>query len=345
VGRELSWGLPLTIHELRRWRARALRIPSSDVRQVALLALDRKRANTHGAALFAVIPQKRSRALLRLLTTYQVLWDFLDSLSETWHGLTPADILHLHHALVNAIDSREPIRDYYARLGLPDDGGYLRSLVEACRGCCRALPSFHKVAPILHTEAKRIGVQAINHATEPAQIPLALRAWVTREYPGAHEVAWFEIAAAAGANLAIYALFALAAETRCSTECIEKTYHAYFPWTGALATMLDGFVDQFDDAQHGEHCYVTYYQSPDDATTQISRLVRRCLAETHFLENSERHTIVAASMVAMYLSRDSARTPLLSKASQQMAQAGGSLTCALLPVLRLWRVANKTSAS
>jgi tetraprenyl-beta-curcumene synthase len=310
-----------------------------------LLALDHKRGNTHGAALFSVLPQGRSRPLLRLLTTYQVLWDFLDSLSEAWRGLTTDDTLHLHLALLDAVDPARPLRDYYAPLSLPDDGGYLRSLVETCRGCCRALPSFHQVAPVLRTEAKRIGVQALNHAAEPTHVPFALRDWVTREYPGTHEVTWFELAAAGGANLAIYALFALAAEASCPSDRIEDTYHAYFPWTGALATMLDGFVDQFDDARNGEHCYVAYYQSPDDATIQISRLVRRCLSETHSLKNSERHTLVAAAMVAMYLSRDSARTPSLSTASQQMAQAGGSLTRALLPVLRLWRVANKTRAS
>ena len=329
---------------MRRWRARALRIPARPIRQVALLALDRKRGNTQGAALFSVIPRKRSRPLLRLLTTYQVLWDFLDSLSESWRELAPSDTLQLHLALVDAVNPSGPIRDYYAKLGLPDDGGYLRSLVEACRSCCRALPSFNKVAPILYKEAERIGVQAINHATEPAQIPLALRNWVAREYPGAHEVSWFELAAAAGANIAIYALFALAADTRCSIDRVEDTYRAYFPWSGALATMLDGFVDQFDDAHHGDHCYLAYYRSPDDATRHISRLVRRCLSETHSLKDGERHTLVAASMVAMYLSRDSARTSALSAATRQVANAGGSLTCALLPVLRLWRVANKARA-
>jgi hypothetical protein len=109
--------------------------------------------------------------------------------------------------------------------------------------------------------------------------------------------------------------------------------------------MLDGFVDQFDDARDEEHCYVDFYESLDDATTQISRLVRRCLSETHSLTDGERHTLVAAAMVAMYLSRDSARASSLSTASQQIAHAGGALTCGLLPVLRLWRVANKTRAS
>jgi tetraprenyl-beta-curcumene synthase len=328
---------------LRRWRTRAFGIPASAVRQVALQALDRKLGNTHGAALFSVIPRQRSRALLRLLTTYQVLWDFLDSFSETWRG-TPDETLHLHLALVDAVNPGGPIRDYYAPFADASDGGYLRSLVEACRDCCLALPSFHSVAPILRREAGRVGVQAINHAAAP-DTATALEAWVNREYPDPHELAWFEIAAAAGANLAIYALFALAAESDCPSGRIEATYRAYFPWAGALATMLDAFVDQFDDARDGEHCYLAYYSSPDEATAGIGRLLRRCLSETHSLADSERHILVATSMVAMYLSRDSARAPTLNTASKHLARQGGSLTRALLPVLRVWRLATNSRAT
>jgi tetraprenyl-beta-curcumene synthase len=295
--------------------------------------------------MFSVIPRKRSRPLLRLLTTYQVLWDFLDSLSEKWPGLGPDDTERLHLALADAVTIGGPLREYYGSLVVVDDGGYLSSLVETCRECCLALPSFHDVAPLLHKEAARISVQVINHAAEREQRPLSLQAWVASEYPGRHEVAWFEVAAAAGANIAIYALFALAAEQGCSSKRIEDTYSTYFPWGGALATMLDSFVDQFDDARDGTHSYIAYYTSPDEATERISRLLRRCLSETHGLNNGERHTLVAASMVAMYLSRDSARSIPLSMASQQLARAGGSLTRVLLPIARLWRIANKTRAS
>ncbi|MHB8241950.1 MAG: DUF2600 family protein [Solirubrobacteraceae bacterium] len=345
VARELGWGIPRAISDLRAWRARALHIPDQSVRTGALVALDSKRGNTHGAALFSVIPQRRSPALLRLLITYQVLWDFLDSLSETWPGLALDDTLHLHSALVDALTPANPLRDYLQPLASPDDGGYLASLVETCRECCRELPSFPSVAALLHEEAQRIGVQAINHAAEPSRIRAALQGWVEIEYPGRHEVAWFELAAAAGANIAIYALLALAAEDGCSVELIAATYSAYFPWAGTLATMLDSFVDQFDDARDGVHCYMAYYQSPNEAASRLSYLVRRCLSETHRLPDGERHTLVASSMVAMYLSRGSALTPPLRVSSRELVRAGGSLTVALLPILRCWRVANKSRMS
>jgi hypothetical protein len=43
-------------------------------------------------------------------------------------------------------------------------------------------------------------------------------------------------------------------------------------------------------------------------------------------------------MVAMYLSKDSARASAGRDTTRGFAQAGGSLTGILLPILRLWRI-------
>jgi len=223
--RELVWGLPVVVHELRRWRRRALRIPDFALRRDALIALDRKRGNTHGAAFFSVLPRVRSRSLLRLLVTYQVMWDFLDSVSETGVVAGQDHCMQLHRALVDALDPDREIPEYYATHSGCRDGGYLRAMVETCRRCCCDLPSFHKVRPLLLREASHINVQAINHNLDEVRRELALRNWIAREYPGDHEVSWFELAGAAGANLAIYALFALASEPHCSgkdSRCSDR---------------------------------------------------------------------------------------------------------------------------
>jgi tetraprenyl-beta-curcumene synthase len=338
VTRELVWGRPLVVRELRRWRARARQIPDVRLRQVALVALDHKRGNTHGAAMFSVLPRVRSRSLLRLLVTYQVMWDFLDSVGEAGVAAGHASGSQLDLALVDALACARSIPNYYEPPLWRDDGGYLRAMVATCHHCCSELPSFHKVRPLLLREATRINVQAINHNLDPARRETELRHWVAREYPDNHDVSWFELAAAAGANLAIYALFVLASEPHCTSAEIDTAYNAYFPWTSAVATMLDSFVDQADDRANGDHCYVAYYQTAEQATSAIARLVRRCLAETHTLRNGEGHTLIAACMVAMYLSRDSARALALRDRTQQIADAGGSLTRVLLPILRLWRI-------
>jgi tetraprenyl-beta-curcumene synthase len=345
VTRELSWGLPRVVCELREWRARALEIPEEVIRRDALNALDHKRGNTHGAALFSVLPDARSSGLLRLLVTYQVMWDFLDCVSESGAEAGQTNGLRLHSALVDALDPSRPIRDYYALHPWRNDGGYLRALVEGCRQCCRELPSYQVVKPVLLREATRANVQAINHDLDPVRRETALRCWVAHEYPNRGDVSWFELAGAAGAGLAIYALFVLASEPLSTDADVDRAYHAYFPWTSALATMLDSFVDQADDQANGDHCYVAYYKTAEEATCRIERLTRRCLRETRALGNSEGHTLIAACMIAMYLSRESARTRPMRLGARRITRAGGSLTRTLLPILRLWRIANRQSAT
>jgi tetraprenyl-beta-curcumene synthase len=289
--------------------------------------------------MFWTLPGARSCALLRLLVTYQILWDYLDSIGE--HGATAgqANALRLHLALVDALDPERPISDYYRYHPSSDDGGYLRALVLACRQCCLLLPSFQRVRPLLIREAARVNVQAINHDFNAARRETALREWVAREFPSDYEVQWFELAAAAGANLAIYALFALAANSACEDQGIANTHRAYFPWTGALATMLDSFVDETEDITNGDQCYVAYYRTPELATQHIARLIQRCFHEAHMLRNAEGHKLLAACMVAMYLSKDSARTTDMRARTRHLINAGGSLTKFLVPILRAWRTA------
>jgi hypothetical protein len=44
-------------------------------------------------------------------------------------------------------------------------------------------------------------------------------------------------------------------------------------------------------------------------------------------------------MIAMYLSKDTARTPQLRAGTKTFIKAGGTLTRLLLPILRVWRAA------
>jgi tetraprenyl-beta-curcumene synthase len=343
--RELVWGLRAVARELRAWSTRAAQIPDTPIRKDALSSLERKRGNTDGAALFWTIPRVRSPVLLKLLVTYQVMWDFLDSTSETGAAGGLENGLQLHLALVDAVDCNRRISDYYRHHLCKDDGGYLRSLVEACRECSACLPSFETVRPLLVREAHRASVQAINHDPDPRRRDAALREWVAREWPGDHEVGWFELAAAAGAGISIYALFALATHPHCSDTHIASVYGAYFPWASALATMLDSYVDQDQDAANGDHVYIEHYASLTLANLGIRRLIRRSLTQAGALPDGERHALVIACMIAMYLSKDSALSAHRRSATKGLLDVSGSLTKLLLPILWLWRTAYGQRAS
>jgi tetraprenyl-beta-curcumene synthase len=103
--------------------------------------------------------------------------------------------------------------------------------------------------------------------------------------------------------------------------------------------MLDSHVDEVEDVAAGGQCYVAYYRSSELATQRMVRLLQRCLYEVGALRNSKRHTLLVGCMVAMYLSKDSARTRETRARTMRLLSAGGSLTKILLPILRAWRIA------
>ncbi|HYM56291.1 MAG TPA: DUF2600 family protein [Solirubrobacteraceae bacterium] len=337
--RELLWGLPAVSSEIHRWQGCALRIPDEPIRADALDALAHKRTHAHGAALFWILPHRRNHDLLRLLVAYEIIWDFLDNVSERAAAQGQTDGRQLHMAIAEAVDPKAPISDYYGQQPSREDGGYLRSLVEACRESCSLLPSYQLVRDLAVSEARRAQVLAINHDPHPTRRDASLEQWVTDECPGEQPASWWELSGAASAPLTIHVLLALAAEPGCSERDIAQAYAAYFPWISATTTMLDSYVDQVEDIENGDHSYVAHYPDCDSAIRAIRALVQRSVSEARSLPNGHKHAVIASAMIAMYLAKDSARAPELCGGTSAFIRAGGSLTRLLHPVLRAWRIA------
>jgi tetraprenyl-beta-curcumene synthase len=333
------WGLPAISREIRRWRRRALAIPDAPIREDALSSIERKRGHTDGAALFWILPRRRNLELLRLLVTYEMIWDFLDTVNEHGANRGQANGRQLHLALVEALDPSRAISDYYQHHPWREDGGYLRALVETCRRGCGALPSYPRIRSLVVREAKRAQVLALNHDLDPACRDASLRRWAEREFDGRREASWFELSGAASASLTVHVLLALAAEPACTEHEIDRACAAYFPWLSLATTMLDSYVDQVEDEASGDHSYIAHYASPAVAARRVCEIVERAARECRRLRNGHRHAVIASCMVAMYLSRDSARTPSMRASTDRFVAAGGSLTRVLLPILRLWRIA------
>jgi tetraprenyl-beta-curcumene synthase len=345
AARELTWGLCACSRELTRWRKRAVRMPEGPLRTDALDALLRKRGQSDGAALFSILPRSRNRSYLRLLVAYQVIWDYLDSVNERGAHAGIANGRQLHLALFDALDPDSPKRDYYAYGPWRDDGGYLQALVDTCRHCCKRLPSYDRVRGLVLRDALRAQVLALNHDIDPHRRDRSLRQWADVEFPGGHDANWWELTGAASAGLPTFALLALACDPDPTDQEIEQTHAAYFPWASAVACMLDSYADQAEDAQRGGHSYLEHYPSTEDGIAGTCRLVHHSLCELDVLENSGKHMVILCSMVALYLSKSSARAPEMRAFSDRIARAGGSLSRTLIPVLGLWRAVHRLTSS
>lgn len=341
AGREFAWGLRAVSREVRYWQGLAAKIPDASLRRDALSALGEKRGHTDGAAMFWTIPRRRDPNLLRTLVRYELLQDFLDSTTEAGASLGPFAAEQLYLSLFDALDPDRGISDYYLHHPERRDGGYLRLLVEGCRQGCRALPGHAAVRPLLMREAERASVLVVNHCADPDARDAGLRAWAARHFAAEQGTHWFELTAAASGWITTHALLALAASEGTTVEAAEATHAAYFPWLAMTLTMLDSYVDQAEDLDAGNHSYVAHYDSPQLAAGRLCETITRSARAVLALPDGERHGVLLASMIALYLSKDSARSPALQQMTLRIAGAGGTLTRLLLPILRLWRIANR----
>ncbi len=341
VVRELAWGLRAVLGEVEKWRVYAAEIPDPTIRRDALVALRHKRPNTDGAALLWTLTDRRCLSLLRLLVAYEIMGDFLDSAVERGMEVGVVDGRQLHLALVEAIDVKRPLSDYYSEHPWRDDGGYLARLVRACRFGCLLLPSYSSVRPLLVRAAMLAQVQGLNHEQDLALRQIVLEAWVEREGNADSELDWYEIAGAASAWLTVLALMAVAAEPAPAGEQAFEVFLAYFPWIALAATLLDSYDDLLDDRRTGAHSYLAAYGSLELAVLRIDQLVRRATLEARALRHGERHAVIVASMIALYLSKDSVRSVGMAKASRGILRSAGPLAVLLSPVLRAWRLINR----
>ena len=264
---------PRVCIERRRRRARALQIPDPLLRATALDA-QRKWGNVEGAAAFAAfVPARHRAAAARAMTCFQAAYNYLDMLGEQPCADPVANGRRLHGALLVALDPDAQHLDYYEHCLEREDGGYLREIVDSCREALAALPSYPALAPAALRAAGRIVEFQSCNTGDRSELGrqgdlMALERWGRAHTPPGEDLRWWETAAAGGSSLGVFALLALAAEPglerseAASREAIAAVEDAYFPWVGALHSLLDNLVDVAEDRATGQHSLIGLYSSP-----------------------------------------------------------------------------------
>jgi tetraprenyl-beta-curcumene synthase len=336
AGRELGWGLRAVHAEARGWQRLAAAIPDERLRTDVLLATEIKRPLTNGAAFLWTLTQRRDRELLRLLVAIQTLANILDVLSER-DALTSGDRRGAWMpAISEALDIHRPLSSSAPWTTL-EDGGHLERLVNFCRAGCRRLPSYADAHPLLVVEARRADVLDLEHDPDPSSRYTKLALCAAREYGTENELAWWELTAGACSLLTALVALVLASEPATRPEDIVQAVDAY-RWIATLSAMLDNYVDHTEDSITGNNNYLGMYGSKEAAVQRIGAIVDRAMREASGLAHGNRHVVVVAAMIAMFLSSDSVRTLSSTRA---LVAAGGQTTSALMPALTAWRVVHR----
>jgi len=337
--------LPQVRRELRRWDRRAHAIPDPLLRAQAVAKLRDERFNTEVAATLAtLVARVRRPDAVRAIVALQVMYDYLDGLTEQRVPHPLADGRQLYRACTDAFTCAGPLADHYRHHPCRDDGGYLADLAATCRRAVWSLPAAPAAAPVACAVMARCAeAQTRTHAIW-RHGPGQLRAWA-RAQPEAGTLRWWEVASGAAASvLAAHALIAAAADpatTRCDAERIAGAYLA----TCALTTLLDSLVDARLDAAAGGHAYLAYYRDEAEAARRLGVLARTAVAGAGKLPRASHHLLTVAGAVAFYLSEPVAGRAPARRLTAPMARELRPLLGPALTVFAAWRAAKRAAGA
>lgn len=294
--------IPRASRELAAIRLRAEAIPDAALREQALASIDLKAYHVQGGAILATFLRGEVAArYVAIVAAIETIYDYLDNLCDRLPGVSQRAYATLHLSLLDALDDGRTPTDYYADGPAGDDGGYLDALVRSARDGLRTLPNYPAVRDRLVDVARYYAeLQVLKHGPAATR-EAACDAWYGRNrarFPG---LAWWEFAAACGSSLPVFALIELAARERLSAAEIDATMDAYFPGVSAVHILLDYFIDQAEDREHGELNFVDCYASRADAVSGLGRLVRSTLAHVRTLAGATRHRFLMQAMCVFYL--------------------------------------------
>ena len=314
--------LPQADRALAAIRTRAQRIPDAALREQALASIDGKAYHVQGGCILATfLPRAAARRYVAIVAALETIYDYLDNLCDRLPGVPPEAYATLHAALIDALDERRAPIHYYRDGPHRDDGGYLRGLVDTVRDGLRAFPDYPAVRDRAVEVARYYAdLQVLKHG--PAgERERACDAWYARNrerFPG---LAWWEFAAACGSSLPVFALIELAARERLDAHEIDATLAAYFPGVSALHILLDYFIDQAEDREHGELNFVACYPSSTDAVAHLRRFVASSIAHVRTLAGAARHRFLVEAMCVFYLTHPKVFEQRLDRESAALLRA------------------------
>ncbi len=318
---------PMVDEELAGWQAQAYLCPEAELRRQALLSLKHKRFHALGGSFYALY-RGGDRRLVRFITAYQTISDYLDNLCDRAGVLDAAAFRQLHGAMGDALSPGEAPGDYYLLYPYRRDGGYLANLVRCCREYLAGLPDY----PRVQEGARRLAslycdLQVYKHLRPERRVGL-LKEWHEKKCP-LPGLSWWEFAAACGSTLGVFALVDAASGGGPAGGEERSLAEGYFPYICGLHILLDYYIDQEEDRREGDLNFVAFYRDGKERRERLRFFVQRAFREAEKLPRASFHRLAVQGLLAMYLSDPKVRAQGLEEEAGLLLQEGGLTTRAL----------------
>lgn len=339
---------PLVKAQILRWEERAHQITDVSLHELAANKLRDERFNAEVAATLATLsPANRRPAVIKALVAYEILYDYLDGLTELPSLAPIRDGQQLYRALSDALVAppQAETNDYFHYF-LTSDGGYLEELVSTVRESLTSLPSYRCIVPLALRAAGRCA-EAQTRAHAVSHLGTAqLEQWAKREtdkwrFP----LGWRGfLAGAASSILTVHALITIAAAQ--SVSCREAaSLDSLYLSTAVLSTLLDGLVDYEADQHAGRHSYLRYYPDTDLLAEDLAGAAREAIAISRSLRCGPHHAMTTVGVVAYYLSAPGGKSNYAHRATIRLQEELSPLLTPTLAVMRAWRAAKRIAVA
>jgi tetraprenyl-beta-curcumene synthase len=329
---------PLVRAQLRRWERRALEMPGGAARELALEKLRDEHFNAEVAATLATLAPRRHRGdAVEAIVALEVLYDYLDGLSEGPLEDPLRDGEQMFGVFVGAVAAGGGIEPE------AQDGGYAAALADAVRSALGRLPNWSAVAEVAERTARRCAQAQVRIHAIPQLGVTQARAWASGEAQGTG-LGWRELlAGAASSVLAVHALMAAAADSRTTSAEAADIAAAYLS-IGAAITVLDSLVDHDADLAEGRPGFLALYDDPAAIAGTLAGVVRKGASQARALPGGAHHLMTLTGVVAYWTTAPGAEGPLAAPVAARLRRELRPLIVPTLAVMRAWRGAKRWSA-
>jgi tetraprenyl-beta-curcumene synthase len=333
---------PLARRELRMWRERAGKIDDPVLRTLALQKLSDEAFNAEVAAMLATLaPRVNRHSAVRAIVALEVLYDYLDGLTESPANEWPDDGHVLFTAFTDAVTLAAPARGHYYRYhSRCRDSGYLQALVATVRDALGKLPATETVAEVMQRSAARGAEAQMRIHAAPLSGTAQLERWA-RAHAAGTPLQWREyLAGAACSVLAVHALIAAAANKDTTTAQaleIDKIYLSI----SVLPTILDSLIDYEQDMRAGRPGYIQYYGDRGVLCGRLASVIDDAMDRAGRAPHGAHHVMTLVGVVAYYTSAPSAQSAFAGPVTESVERRLRPLITPTLAVMRTWRAAKR----
>jgi tetraprenyl-beta-curcumene synthase len=214
--------------------------------------------------------------------------------------------------------------------------------VDTCRALIQELPSYRVVRSVVLEHASRIVFYQSQINLARGQDYPRLKRWATEEISD-EGLNWWEIGAACGSSLTVFAHIAAAASPDLTDREVEMVENLYWPWGDALHTMLDSLVDRAEDAATAQSNLLDHYSTQKEMTERVGVIAEETMRRVRYVP--PHHQLILAGMVALYLSDEQAWIVSARPTSERVLEAVGTYAKPALLMLRVRRLALRDKRS